>query len=228
MKAEELFSLPDEFLFRSFFSPDDAPWEWIRKIKDSFDACGVSPNPDTFPSLSSGVVVDGPVYIDRSAKIGPNVVINGPAYIGPMTELRPGAFLRGNVIIGEACVVGNSSELKNCMLLNHVQVPHFNYVGDSILGNGVHLGAGVICSNLRLDRTKIPVKLPAGHVDSGLVKLGAMIGDETEVGCNAVLNPGTILGKRSLVYPCMSFGGYLDADAIAAPKQQEVRTIRRR
>ena len=228
MKAEELFSLPDEFLFRSFFSPEDAPWDWIRAIKNSFDASEFSPNPDAFPSLSTGVFVDGPVFIDPSVKVGPNVVIHGPAYIGPMTELRPGVFIRGNVIIGEGSVVGNSSELKNCMLLNRVQVPHFNYVGDSILGEGVHLGAGVICANLRLDRANVPVKTPSGTVNSGLVKLGAMIGSEAEVGCNSVLNPGTILGKRSLVYPSMCFGGYLEDDSIAAPKQQEIRTIKRR
>ena len=124
--------------------------------------------------------------------------------------------------------MGNSSELKNCLLLNRVQVPHFNYVGDSILGNGTHLGAGVICSNLRLDHAKIPVRLPDKMVDSGLIKLGAMVGDAAEVDCNSVFNPGTILGKRSLVYPSMVFGGYLEAESIVAPQQTSHRVIKRR
>ena len=228
MKAEELFTLPEEFLFCSIFLAEDAPWHWVRKIKNAFESSVFVPNQTDLKDLSTGVVIEGPVFLDPSAKLGPNVVIQGPAYIGPGTEIRPGAFIRGNVIVGKGCVLGNASEFKNCMLLDGAQAPHFNYVGDSILGNGVHLAAGVICSNLRLDQADVSVKLPSGLADSGLKKLGALIGDEAEVGCNSVLNPGTMLGRRSLVYPSMSFGGYLEADSIAAPQPQQYRIVKRR
>ncbi|MCZ6675610.1 MAG: UDP-N-acetylglucosamine diphosphorylase [Verrucomicrobia bacterium] len=227
MKAEELFSIPQNFPFRSFFPRDSPPWTWIGQIKKAFCSLDFAPNvldSDLFPA---GVVIEGPVYLDPSAILYPNVVIQGPAYIGPKTEIRPGAIIRSNVIVGEGCVLGNSSEFKNCLLLDGVQAPHFNYVGDSVLGNGAHLGAGVICSNLRLDHAKVPVMLPSGFVDSKMKKLGALVGDGAEVGCNSVLNPGTILGKRSLVYPSMAFGGFLENDSIAAYKQ-EVRIVKRR
>ena len=134
---------------------------------------------------------------------------------------------RGNVIVGEGCVLGNSCEYKNCLLLDGVQTPHFNYVGDSILGNGAHLGAGVICSNLRLDQGEVTVKLPSGTVGTGLQKFGAILGDKAEVGCNAVLNPGTLLGPRALVMPCTAFGGYLPAGMIARIRQP-ITTLARR
>ena len=228
MKAADLFRIPNEFIFQSFFSPEELPWHWVRQIENSFKSSVFAPNYDSYPPLPPGVVVDGPVYIDPSVTLSSNIVITGPAYIGARTEIRPGAYIRGNVIVGEDCVLGNSSEFKNCLLLNRVQAPHFNYVGDSVLGNKVHLAAGVICSNLRLDQHNIPLKLPTGIVDSGLRKLGALIGDEAEVGCNSVLNPGTVIGKRALVYPSMSFGGFLEADTIAAPKEQVIRKVRRR
>ena len=153
--------------------------------------------------------------------------IIGPVYIGANTQIRPGAFIRGHVITGEGCVLGNSSEFKNCLLLDGVQAPHFNYVGDSILGNGAHLGAGAICSNLRLDQGEITVRLPAGSAKTGLKKFGAVLGDQAEVGCNAVLNPGSLLGPRALVMPSMAFTGYLPAGMIARTKQV-VTTIARR
>jgi NDP-sugar pyrophosphorylase family protein len=131
------------------------------------------------------------------------------------------------VIAGEKCVLGNSSEFKNCVLMDQVQAPHFNYVGDSILGNGAHLGAGVICSNLRLDQGQIVARLPEGAVETGLRKFGAILGDKAEVGCNAVLNPGTLLGPRALIAPCTSFGGYLPANTIARARQT-ITTVARR
>lgn len=218
MKARDLFSLSDGFPFRTFFLEEQAPWAWVSRIKEvlagfDFDR---QLKMSEFPP---GVQIDGPVFLDPTVVIHPNVVIQGPAYVGAQTEIRPGAFLRGNVIVGEGCVLGNSSEFKNCLLLDKVQVPHFNYVGDSILGNGAHLGAGVICSNLRLDQGTIWVKLKSGPVDSELRKLGALVGDGAEVGCNTVLNPGTILGRKSFVYPSMAFGGVLDANVIAASRQ---------
>ena len=227
MIAEELFSIPDNFRFKSYFAGDDSPWSWVGQIRGAFegrDFASQIPNPATIPP---GVVIEGAVFLDPTVVLCPNIVIQGPAYIGAGTEIRPGAFIRGNVIVGENCVLGNSSEFKNCLLLNNVQAPHYNYVGDSILGNGAHLGAGVICSNLRLDQTNVPIKLATGYVDSGLRKLGALIGDQAEVGCNTVLNPGVVLGKRSIVYPSMSFDGVLEAGFIAAVKQEN-RIVKRR
>jgi NDP-sugar pyrophosphorylase family protein len=145
--------------------------------------------------------------------------IIGPAWIGARAEIRPGAFIRGNVIVGEDCVLGNACEFKNCLLMDNVQVPHFNYVGDSILGNGAHLGAGVICSNLRLDQQPVVINVDGKSFDTGLKKLGAIIGDQAEVGCNAVLNPGALLGKRALVSPAIAFSGYLPAATIAHVRQ---------
>ncbi|HEY9247990.1 MAG TPA: UDP-N-acetylglucosamine diphosphorylase, partial [Rariglobus sp.] len=162
-----------------------------------------------------GVHIEGAVWIDPSVKLPACATIIGPAWIGPRTEIRPGAFIRGQVIVGADCVLGNSCEFKNCVLLDGVQVPHFSYVGDSILGNGAHLGAGVILSNLRLDQKPVAVRLPTGVFETGLRKFGAILGDQAEVGCNAVLNPGTILGRRALVMPTVAFSGYLPAATIA-------------
>jgi len=154
------------------------------------------------------------VYIHESVKLPPFCSIKGPVWIGEGVEIRPGAYIRGNVIIGAGSVVGNSCEFKNAILMENVQVPHFSYVGDSILGSGAHLGAGVICSNLRLDQKNVNVILDGQKVDSGLRKFGAMLGEKAEAGCNAALMPGAILGKRALVGPVVSFSGTLGADKI--------------
>ena len=166
------------------------------------------------------------MFLHPTVKLSPNVVIMGPAHIGAGTVLRPGVYIRGDVIVGEGCVLGNSCEFKASLLLDRVETPHFNYVGNSVLGNRAHLGAGVICSNLRLDRQEVWVKLPGGKVNSGLRKLGALVGDGAEVGCNAVLNPGTILGKRSLVYPSMAFGGFLEPETVAGARTEILRVNR--
>jgi NDP-sugar pyrophosphorylase family protein len=157
----------------------------------------------------------------------PTATLSGPAWIGANTEIRPGAFIRGNVIVGEGCVLGNSCEFKNCLLMDNVQVPHFSYVGDSILGNGVHLGAGAILSNFRLDQQPIVLRLPGLTIETGLRKFGAILGDRAEIGCNAVLQPGTILGPRALVMPATAFGGWLPP-AMIAKVRQSVTTIPRR
>ena len=227
MIAAELFSLAPDFPFSATFKVDDLPWNWIGCIKKAFSDPVFVPKVPDASSLPPGVVIEGAVYLAPGVVLCPNVYIKGPAYIGEGTEIRPGAFIRGNVIVGRGCVLGNSSEFKNCLLLDEVQVPHFNYVGDSVLGNRAHLGAGVICSNLRLDQQNVPIKLPSGVVDSGLRKLGALVGEDSEVGCNSVLNPGVIIGKRSLIYPSMSFDGVLGSDSIAAVKQS-IRIVKRR
>jgi len=225
VKASDFFALPVSLVrFEPFFSAEVAPWLWLKKIGAALEAAEFGPNELVMPP---GVHLEGRVYLHPTVKLPPYATIIGPAYIGAKTELRPGAFIRGNVIVGEGCVLGNASEFKNCLLLDKVQAPHYNYVGDSILGNGAHLGAGSICSNLRLDQGEVIVRLPSGPVGSGLRKFGAILGDKAEVGCNAVLNPGTLLGPRALVMPCMAFGGYLPAATIARTRQT-VTTMARR
>lgn len=212
MIAADFFDLPPSLaLFGDHFRSDVAPWEWLKGIGVALGSLS-APAPRSLPP---GVQVEGAVWIDPSVKLPAYATIIGPAWIGSKTEIRPGAFIRGNVIVGAGCVLGNACEFKNCVLLDGVQVPHFSYVGDSILGNGAHLGAGVILSNLRLDQQPITVRLPSGAFYTGLRKFGAILGDKAEVGCNAVLNPGSMLGKRALVMPITPFSGYLPADTIA-------------
>ncbi len=226
MQASDFFALPASLTrFAPFFPAGVAPWEWIKAIGA---ALAVQPFDQALPALPRGVHVEGLVYLHPTVKLPPSATIIGPVWIGAHTEIRPGAFLRGNVIVGEHGVLGHACEFKNCLLMNRVQVPHFNYVGDSILGNGAHFGAGVICSNVRLDQKNVAVQRPGGTmVDTGLKKFGAIVGDRAEVGCNAVLQPGTLLGPRSLVMPLTAFGGYLLPATIARNRQQ-VTTLPRR
>ena len=225
VKASAFFALPPSLAgFASFFPAGVAPWDWIKQIGAALEAAKFGALEVKIPP---GVHVEGRVWLHSSVKLPSQATIIGPAYIGAQTDIRPGAFIRGNVITGEGCVLGNSSEFKNCLLLDRVQAPHFNYVGDSILGNGAHLGAGAICSNLRLDQAEVTVRLSDRTVKTGLKKFGAILGDKAEVGCNAVLNPGTLLGPRALVMPAMAFGGFLPADTIARVRQS-VTTIARR
>ena len=153
------------------------------------------------------------VWIARSAKIYPNNYIAGPCIIGERTEVRPGAFIRGNALVGNDCVVGNSTELKNVILFNHVQVPHYNYVGDSVLGFYSHMGAGSITSNVKADKTLVHVKGSDFDIDTKLKKFGAMLGDHVEIGCNSVLNPGTVVCKNSNVYPVSMVRGVVPSDS---------------
>jgi UDP-N-acetylglucosamine diphosphorylase / glucose-1-phosphate thymidylyltransferase / UDP-N-acetylgalactosamine diphosphorylase / glucosamine-1-phosphate N-acetyltransferase / galactosamine-1-phosphate N-acetyltransferase len=213
VQASDFFSLPDSLgLFRSAFPADEAPWAWLRRIASALSELRGN---TAGRSLPPGVHIEGEVWLDPTVKLPASATLVGPAWIGPKTEIRPGAYVRGNVIVGAGCVLGNSCEFKNCLLLDGVQVPHFSYVGDSILGNRAHLGAGVILSNLRLDQQPIVVRLPDRVAETGLRKFGAILGDEAEVGCNAVLQPGTVLGRRALVMPTLAFGGYLPPATIA-------------
>lgn len=213
MKASDYFSLPTSLApFARHFRPDVAPWDWLKQIGLALTEVTEAP---TAPTSPPGVSITGAVWIHPTVKLPPTATIIGPVWIGANCEIRPGAFIRGNVIVGERCVLGNACEFKNCLLMDQVQVPHFSYVGDSILGNGAHFGAGVICSNLRLDQQPIVVRTADAVYETGLRKFGAIVGDKAEVGCNAVLNPGTLLGPRSLVTPTLSFGGVLAANTIA-------------
>ena len=205
--ASDFFYFPDSLPFSDFFCADVSPWKWVPRIKD---ALVEFPSNTSTLERSNSFHITGNVFIHPSVNLPAYGSIEGPAYIGEGCELRPGVYIRGNVIAGMGCVLGNSCEFKNSLLLENVQVPHFSYVGDSILGNGAHLGAGVICSNLRIDKGNVPVILPDGTKHcSGLRKLGALVGDHVEVGCNSVLNPGSMLGRHSLVLPGTSFNGTL-------------------
>jgi UDP-N-acetylglucosamine diphosphorylase / glucose-1-phosphate thymidylyltransferase / UDP-N-acetylgalactosamine diphosphorylase / glucosamine-1-phosphate N-acetyltransferase / galactosamine-1-phosphate N-acetyltransferase len=225
VKASDFFTLPPSLAaFQEFFLSDASPWEWLKQIGVALAANRFD---QPLPPLPSGVHVEGSVYLHPSVKLPPTATLIGPAWIGAGTEIRPGAFIRGNAIIGGDCVLGNSCEFKNCLLMDGVKVPHFSYVGDSILGNGAHLGAGAILSNIRLDQQPIVLRLPATTVETGLRKFGAILGDNAEVGCNAVLQPGTLLGPRALVMPAMAFGGWLPPATIARTRTQVVTLPRR-
>ncbi|MDO8541466.1 MAG: UDP-N-acetylglucosamine diphosphorylase [Opitutaceae bacterium] len=213
MKASDFFSLPPSLApFARHFRADVPPWEWLKQIGAALAA--ITQTPVTM-SLPPGVHVQGTVWLHPTVKLPAYATLIGPAWIGARTDIRPGAYIRGNVVVGEDCVLGNACEFKNCVLMDRVEVPHFNYVGDSILGNGAHLGAGVICSNLRLDQQPIVVRTETASFDTGLRKFGAILGDKAEVGCNAVLNPGSVLGPRALVTPTLAFSGYLPPATIA-------------
>ncbi len=218
MKASDFFTLPPSLAASGeFFSSAVPPWEWLKKIGPALAACRFD---QPLPPLPAGVHVEGPVYLHASVKLPHTATLIGPAWIGAGTEIRPGAFIRGCVIAGEGCVLGNSCEFKNCLLMDRVQVPHFSYIGDSILGNGAHLGAGAILSNFRLDQQPVILRLADRAVETGLRKFGAILGDKAEVGCNAVLQPGTLLGPRALVMPAIAFGGYLPPATIARGRIQ--------
>lgn len=184
------------------------PWEALPKIGGFIRCLGVSLSPDLY------IKNDNDVWIAKSAHIHPGVSITGPCIIGPETEVRPGAFIRGNALVGTGCVVGNSTELKNVILFDGVQVPHYNYVGDSILGHFAHMGAGAVTSNVKQDKSPVSVITGEARQETGLRKFGAMLGDQVEVGCNSVLNPGTVVGRQSRVYPLTMVRGFVPAGMI--------------
>jgi NDP-sugar pyrophosphorylase family protein len=187
-------------------------WEVLPKLAQYLEQNLVAAN---FGETIGDPIIGEDVYIGRDTVIEPGAYIKGPAWIGPNCQIRHGAYIRENVIIGADCVVGNSCEIKNSILFNHCQVPHFNYVGDSILGSKAHLGAGVIVSNLKLNGDLITLRVGDEMVPTGLRKFGALIGDGVEIGCNAVINPGSILGRHSLIYAGISWRGVLPQNSIA-------------
>lgn len=164
------------------------------------------------------------IYIGENVKIYPNVTIEAPAIIDDGTEIRPGTFIRGNVIIGKNCVIGNSTELKNCILLDNVQVPHYNYVGDSVLGNYAHMGAGAVCSNLKSDGKPVVIHSDIDY-KTGLRKIGGILGDYADIGCGCVLNPGTVIGKNTSVYPLTSLRGVYPSGCIVKNTSTIVKRI---
>ena len=198
VKTKELFECKTPYL-KELFEGAEYPWEMLPKIKEYARRLRGS-GLEGFSEISEGV------FVGRDVKIYPNVTIEAPAIIGHGSEIRPGAFIRGNVITGENCVIGNSSELKNCVLLDNVQVPHYNYVGDSVLGNYAHMGAGSICSNLKSDGKSVVIHGDEEYA-TGLRKIGAILADHADVGCGCVLNPGTVIGKNTSVYPLNALRG---------------------
>ena len=191
------------------------PWEVLPKIGEFIVKLGNSLPEDKYEKKGENV------WIAKSAKVFPSAYINGPAIIDEEAEVRHCAFIRGNAIVGKGAVVGNSTELKNVILFNKVQVPHYNYVGDSILGFKAHMGAGSITSNVKSDKTLVIVRAGQEQYETGLKKFGAMLGDNVEVGCNSVLNPGTVIGKQSNVYPTSMVRGFIPANSIYK-KQGEI------
>lgn len=203
----ELYTL-EETIAGEIFQGVTYPWEVLSKIGDFIVALGNTLPEDLYEKRGDNV------WIARNAKVYPSACINGPAIIDEEAEVRHCAFIRGNAIVGKGAVVGNSTELKNVILFNKVQVPHYNYVGDSILGYKAHMGAGSITSNVKSDKTLVVVRAGEESLETGLKKFGAMLGDNVEVGCNSVLNPGTVIGRQANIYPTSMVRGFIPACSI--------------
>jgi len=205
VETKDLFECKTPYL-EKLFDGYKYPWEIMPNIKDYIYSL-IKEGIEGFEQISDGI------YVGKNVKIYPTATIEGPAIIGEGTEIRPGAFIRGSVITGANCVIGNSSELKNCVLLEKVQVPHYNYVGDSILGNKAHMGAGSICSNLKSDGKAVVIHADE-EIHTGMRKIGAILADGADIGCGCVLNPGTVIGKNTSVYPLNALRGVFPADSI--------------
>lgn len=215
LTVEELFNL-DETIAGDIFKGVTYPWEALEKIKDFIYELANKLDPEEYVSPKEGV------WIAKSASVAPTASINAPCIIGKNAEIRHCAYIRGNAIVGEGAVVGNSTELKNVILFNGVQVPHYNYVGDSILGYKSHMGAGSITSNVKSDKTLVYIRTDEGVIETGLKKMGAILGDNVEVGCNSVLNPGTVVGRHTNIYPLSSVRGFVKEDSIYKNKNEIV------
>ena len=212
VRISELFDI-EKTIAKDIFNGLDFPWEVLPKIKEFIIELGNTLPEEKFYKQGENV------WIAKSAKIYPNVYIEGPCIIDEEAEVRPSAFLRGNAIVGKKAVVGNSTELKNVILFDGVQVPHFNYVGDSILGYKSHLAAGVITSNLKGDKSLVQIKEGEEKLDTNIKKVGAFVGDNVEVGCNSVLSPGTVLGRNVRVYPLSFVRGVVKENSLYKDKE---------
>lgn len=216
-KTTELYDLSHTLAGR-FLAELEYPWQALPGIKQLILDLG--------PCLGPDYIQPAPqVWVHRTASVAPSAFLGAPCIIGPHTEVRHCAFIRGAALVGENCVVGNSVELKNVILFDNVQVPHYNYVGDSILGYKSHLGAGSLTSNVKSDKTLVVVKDPQSRMETGLKKCGAMVGDFAEVGCNSVLNPGTVVGRHTNIYPLSCVRGLVPemsiwkTDGVIVPKK---------
>ena len=206
-RIEDLYDL-NETIAVDIFDGLKFPWEVLPKIKDFIIKLGETLPEDRYERKGENI------WIAKNARVFPSAYIAGPCIIDEEAEVRHCAFIRGSAIVGKGCVVGNSTELKNVILFNKVQVPHYNYVGDSILGFKAHMGAGSITSNVKSDKTLVVVKSDGENIETGLKKFGAMLGDNVEVGCNSVLNPGTVVGRSTNIYPTSCVRGYIPANSI--------------
>lgn len=206
-KISSLYTL-EETIAKDLLASLTYPWEALPKIGEFIKKLG--------PTLDSAIYEQRGenIWVAKSAKVAPTACLNGPLIIDEEAEIRHCAFIRGNAIVGKGAVVGNSTELKNVILFNKVQVPHYNYVGDSVLGFKSHMGAGSITSNVKSDKTLVIVKGEEGSIETGLKKFGAMLGDEVEVGCGSVLNPGSVIGSHSNIYPLSMVRGVVPANSI--------------
>lgn len=207
LMIKSLFDL-EETIASSIFAGCAYPWEVLGKIKDEILRIGATLSPEEYTKIGEDI------WIAKSAKVAPTAAINGPTIIGKEAEVRHCAYIRGSVIVGEGAVVGNSTELKNVILFNKVQVPHYNYVGDSILGYKSHMGAGSITSNVKSDKSLVTVNAGELKIETGLKKFGAILGDHVEVGCNSVLNPGTVVGRNANIYPLSMVRGCVPEGSI--------------
>ena len=207
MKTAELFDL-SRTQAADYLKKFTYPWEALSGIKDFILSLGAVLNKDEYTEVAPCV------WVHKTAEISPSAYVGAPCIIGENTEVRHCAFIRGSALVGNNCVVGNSTELKNVILFDNVQVPHYNYVGDSILGCKSHMGAGAITSNVKSDKTLVTVSCDSQKISTGLKKFGAILGDGAEVGCNSVLNPGTVIGKNTNIYPLSCVRGYVPANSI--------------
>lgn len=197
-----------ETIAAPLFEGHEYPWEVLPYIKDFIIEKGKTLDPSIFEERGENI------WIARDAKVYESAYINGPCIIGRGTEVRHCAFIRGSALVGDGCVIGNSTELKNVIIFNSAEVPHYNYVGDSILGFHAHMGAGSITSNIKADRRNVVIKAGDTEIETGLRKIGALLGDYTEIGCNAVLNPGTVVGRHSNIYPVTCVRGFVPENSI--------------
>lgn len=207
LTIKNLYSLL-ETISKEFLEQYEFPWEALPHIHDYILELGATLPAEIYEKRGEDI------WIAKSATVAPTACLNGPLIVDENAEVRHCAYIRGNAIVGKGAVVGNSTELKNVILFNKVQVPHYNYVGDSILGFRSHMGAGSITSNVKSDKTLVTLKLNDTKIETGLKKFGAMLGDDVEVGCNSVLNPGTVIGKGSNIYPVSCVRGYVPAQSI--------------
>jgi NDP-sugar pyrophosphorylase family protein len=201
------------------FPADEPVWTTLTRIESYLE---FRLRREILTQVPQGVFIGEDVFIDEGTTLEPGAVIRGPAWIGKNCVIRAGCYIRENVVVGNGCVLGNSCEFKNSVIFDNAEVPHYNYVGDSILGYKAHLGAGVVLSNVRLDRGEVRVDDGKKSHATGLRKFGAVIGDHAEIGCNSVINPGSVIGRRSVVYPLSSFSGVLPAESILKTRQQQV------
>ena len=207
IEIKDLYNL-EETIAKDLFKDVTYPWEVLPKISDFIKELGKTLSEDEYEQKGENI------WIAKTAKVAPTASITGPAIIGKNAEVRHCAFIRGNAIVGENAVVGNSTELKNVVLFNNVQVPHYNYVGDSILGYKAHMGAGSITSNVKSDKKLVIVKDGDKLYETGLKKFGAMVGDNVEVGCGSILNPGSVIGRNTNIYPLSSVRGVVSENSI--------------